>query len=96
MSTTSLPNRSLNPGEGSRLADVAVQSRPWLAAWTLARREWVRFIRQGNRVFGAIGQPLIFWALFSAILGPSFRMVGVSESSGIDPIANTFFPARWC
>ena len=43
-----------------------VHPRPWLAAWTLARREWVRFIRQPNRVFGAIGQPLIFWVLFSA------------------------------
>jgi hypothetical protein len=37
-----------------------------LAAWTLARREWVRFIRQRNRVFGAVGQPLIFWLLFGA------------------------------
>ncbi len=70
-----------SPNIAVATADGGVQSRPWLAAWTLARREWVRFIRQGNRVFGAIGQPLIFWALFSAILGPSFRMVGVSEST---------------
>jgi len=36
----------------------------------------VRFIRQRNRVFGAIGQPLIFWLLFGVGLGPSFRMPG--------------------
>jgi ABC-2 type transport system permease protein len=48
--------------------------RPWLAAWALARREWVRFVRQPNRVFGAVGQPLIFWVLFGAGLGASFRL----------------------
>ena len=61
------------PRSGTERAPVARPS-PWLAAWTLARREWVRFIRQGNRVFGAIGQPLIFWLLFGAGLGPSFQM----------------------
>jgi ABC-2 type transport system permease protein len=34
----------------------------------------VRFVRQPNRVFGAVGQPLIFWLLFGAGLGPSFEM----------------------
>jgi ABC-2 type transport system permease protein len=32
---------------------------------TLAHRELVRFFRQRNRVFGALGQPIIFWLLFS-------------------------------
>ncbi|HEX2476355.1 MAG TPA: multidrug ABC transporter permease, partial [Lacipirellulaceae bacterium] len=31
---------------------------------TLAQRELVRFFRQPNRVFGALGQPIIFWLLF--------------------------------
>jgi ABC-2 type transport system permease protein len=48
--------------------------RPWLAVWALARREWVRFVRQPNRVIGAVGQPLIFWVLFGAGLGPSFQL----------------------
>jgi len=43
---------------------------PTLAAWpvvgTLAERELVRFFRQRNRVFGALGQPIIFWLLFGA------------------------------
>lgn len=54
--------------------------RPWLAALTLCQRELVRFIRQPNRVFGAIGQPILFWVLFGAGLGPTFRMPGQPES----------------
>jgi ABC-2 type transport system permease protein len=37
----------------------------WPAVMTLAQRELVRFFRQKNRVFGALGQPIIFWLLFS-------------------------------
>lgn len=37
----------------------------WPAVFTLAERELVRFFRQRNRVFGALGQPIIFWLLFS-------------------------------
>ena len=44
-----------------------------LPAATLWQRELVRFYRQPNRVFGAIAQPLIFWLLFGAGLGASFR-----------------------
>lgn len=33
---------------------------------TLCERELVRFFRQSNRVFGALGQPIIFWLLFGA------------------------------
>src|SRR4029078_3008534 len=43
-------------------------------AASLGKREWVRFIRQRNRVVGAIGQPIIFWLLFGAGLGPTFRL----------------------
>jgi ABC-2 type transport system permease protein len=53
---------------------AGVAPRPLLAVGTLVAREWVRFIRQRNRVIGAIGQPLIFWLLFGVGLGPSFRM----------------------
>ncbi len=43
----------------------------WPVVGTLAERELVRFFRQRNRVFGALGQPIIFWLLFSAGLGSS-------------------------
>ena len=62
-------------------AAAPVAPRPWLAAGTLVSREWVRFIRQRNRVVGAIGQPLIFWLLFGAGLGPSFRLPGSTDES---------------
>ncbi|MCA9102383.1 MAG: ABC transporter permease, partial [Planctomycetales bacterium] len=48
---------------------------------TLSWREWVRFVRQRNRVFGAVGQPIIFWVLFAAGLGPSFRLPGAAEAN---------------
>jgi ABC-2 type transport system permease protein len=51
-----------------------------LASYSLWRREQVRFFRQGSRVFGAVVQPLIFWALFGAGLGASFRPAGGAES----------------
>ena len=52
----------------------AVEPRPWLAAGTLCWRELVRFARQRNRVFGAIGQPIIFWLVLGFGLGRSFRL----------------------
>lgn len=60
---------------------AAVAPKPLLAVWSLAKREWVRFIRQPNRVFGAVGQPVIFWLLFGVGLGPSFRLQGVPAQS---------------
>jgi ABC-2 type transport system permease protein len=50
---------------------------PWLlAALSLAGRELRRFIRQRTRIVGALVQPLIFWILFGAGLGGTFRMPG--------------------
>lgn len=46
------------------------------AAWMLARREWVRFFRQRNRVTAAILQPLLFWLLFGIGLKGSFAGAG--------------------
>jgi ABC-2 type transport system permease protein len=63
---------------------------PWLAARSLCGRELVRFFRQRNRVFGAIGQPIIFWILFGAGLGPSFRLGG--DAAPDVRYAEYFFP----
>jgi len=54
------------------------------AVYTLAQREVVRFLRQRNRVFGALAQPVLFWLIFGAGLSASFRagsqaQVGYSE-----------------
>ncbi len=46
----------------------------WLPAYTLWKREIVRFLRQRNRVVSALVQPLMFWLLFGTGFGGSFRM----------------------
>lgn len=52
------------------------------AAWMLAKREWVRFFRQRNRVISAVVQPLLFWLLFGAGLQGSF--VGSGEQTFLE------------
>jgi ABC-2 type transport system permease protein len=47
-----------------------------LPAISLWRREVARFIRQPNRVFGAIGSPLLFWLLIGSGMGRSFSAGG--------------------
>ncbi len=37
-----------------------------LAAWTLCRRDLVRFFRQRSRVVGVLATPLIFWGLIGS------------------------------
>ncbi len=44
---------------------AAARPNPAAVVGTLCQRELVRFFRQRNRVFGALGQPIIFWVLFS-------------------------------
>src|SRR5688500_10308603 len=63
---------------------------PWRAAQSLAGRELARFFRQRNRVFGAIGQPIVFWVLFGVGLGPSFRLG--SGAAGDVRYGEYFFP----
>ena len=64
-----------NPEQVPRSVRRAVISRPsmWLAVYTLALRELVRFFRQRTRIIGALGQPIIFWVLFGAGLHGSFQ-----------------------
>lgn len=54
------------------------------ACWALAWREIVRFIRQRNRVIGALGQPILFWLLFGVGLDRSFRLSGDGGVSFLD------------
>jgi ABC-2 type transport system permease protein len=74
MSLATPPNASETTA-AENLSPIA-RACPWQAAGTLCRREWVRFIRQKNRVFSALGQPIIFWILFSSLVGTSFRWPG--------------------
>jgi ABC-2 type transport system permease protein len=60
---------------------VSIGRRPSgvAAAWMLAKREWLRFFRQRNRVTSAVVQPLLFWLLFGTGLQGSF--VGAGEQN---------------
>jgi ABC-2 type transport system permease protein len=50
----------------------------WLPTWALWQREVLRFLRQRNRIIGALATPLVFWLLIGSGLGPSFQMPGSS------------------
>lgn len=43
------------------------------AAFSLWKREWVRFFRQRSRVVGAIVPPVLFWFLMGSGFGSAFR-----------------------
>ena len=45
----------------------------WLAIWTLAFREVVRFARQPSRVVAIIASPVLFWIVIGSGLGDSFQ-----------------------
>lgn len=51
-----------------------------LPVLTLWRREMVRFFRQPNRIFGAVGSPLLFWFLIGSGVGSSFRLGDTDHS----------------
>lgn len=50
-----------------------------LPSLSLARRELVRFLRQPNRVIGALATPIVFWLLLGAGFGRSLN-VGADAS----------------
>ncbi|MBJ7258084.1 MAG: ABC transporter permease [Chthoniobacterales bacterium] len=49
----------------------------WLPAVALWRREIIRFLRQRNRIIGALVTPLVFWLLIGSGIGPGFRLPGL-------------------
>jgi ABC-2 type transport system permease protein len=59
------------------------------AIWALAERELKRFVRQRNRVWGALAQPIVFWGIFGIGLSASFRPAGMSADTGY---VEYFFP----
>ncbi len=51
----------------------------FLPVGTLWKRELVRFVRDRQRLFGAIGQPLVFWLLVGSGLDASFLPAGYAK-----------------
>ncbi|KAF0113894.1 MAG: antibiotic transport system permease protein [Rhodospirillaceae bacterium] len=54
------------------------------AIWALARREFIRFIRQPQRVVGSIGQPVLFWLFLGTGFAGSFRPPGMEGVSYLE------------
>ena len=66
-----------------------IARRTLLPALSLCRRELVRFVRQRNRIIGALATPLVFWLLIGAGMGRSFSAEGLP---GGDNYLRYFFP----
>ncbi|MFN0117504.1 MAG: ABC transporter permease [Elusimicrobiota bacterium] len=63
------------------------------ASLTLFKREVVRFVRQKNRIIGALGTPLLFWILIGSGLGKSFQDTSQTvEMMSASNYLNYFFP----
>jgi ABC-2 type transport system permease protein len=58
---------------------VPRNSNPLLPAFSLWRREVVRFYRQRSRVVGVIASPLLFWLVIGSGFGSSFRSSGSDQ-----------------
>jgi len=58
---------------------MSARTHLWLPALALWRREIVRFLRQKNRIIGALATPLVFWLLIGSGVGPAFRLPGLPE-----------------
>ncbi len=58
---------------------MSARTHLWLPALALWKREVVRFLRQKNRIIGALATPLVFWLLIGSGVGPGFRLPGLPE-----------------
>jgi ABC-2 type transport system permease protein len=57
---------------------------------SLAKRELVRFLRQRNRIIGALATPIVFWVFIGLGMGHSFK--GSPGAAGGDNYLVYFFP----
>ncbi len=66
---------------------IADQASPGLLrpAWSLCRRELVRFLRQRHRVIGALATPIVFWVLIGGGMGHSFTSGAAGGTGGGQP-----------
>jgi len=69
-----------------------MSSNFFLVAWTLLQRETVRFVRQKNRIVGALGTPLVFWFLIGSGLKNSFHSAAFSSGARQIDYLQYFFP----
>ena len=59
----------------------SIQSRLLLPAISLCQRELVRFLRQRNRIVGALATPIIFWLLIGLGMGHNFNAASLPDGT---------------
>lgn len=62
------------------------------ASFVLCQRELVRFVRQRNRVIGALLTPIIFWLLLGGGVGRTFTDPAAGAASAASGYMSYFFP----
>ena len=74
-------------------ADSAASPSPSvsLAAFSLAKRELVRFFRQRTRVVGALVQPVLFWVVLGAGMDSAFATPGYAAEAGLTMTYQAYF-----
>ena len=54
----------------------------WIPVVAFWWRDVIRFLRQRNRIIGALATPLVFWLLVGSGFGPSFRNPAAGAAGG--------------
>ncbi len=64
----------------------------WTPAYSLWRRELVRFYRQKARVVGVIASPLLFWLVLGSGFSKTFQSHGAGSAADSSHYLSYFFP----
>jgi ABC-2 type transport system permease protein len=90
MATTAAPSPA---SIGITRPKTTLSSSLWIPAYSLWRRELVRFYRQKARVVGVIASPLLFWLVLGSGFSKTFQSHGAaSAASGSTHYLSYFFP----
>lgn len=73
---------------------TSLSSSLWIPAYSLWRRELVRFYRQKARVVGVIASPLLFWLVLGSGFSKTFQSHGTGSTiaTGSSHYLSYFFP----
>ena len=91
MATATAPNPA---SIGIPRPKTSLSSNLWIPAYSLWRRELVRFYRQKARVVGVIASPLLFWLVLGSGFSKTFQSHGAASAaaSGSTHYLSYFFP----
>ncbi len=93
MATVSVPTHIPGKAAPPRKAAAATSAAAtlWIPAYSLWRRELVRFYRQKARVVGVIASPLLFWLVLGSGFSKTFQSHG-SRGAMSSQYLSYFFP----